>query len=118
MEFFLQQAAALSHLNDRVIEAVEALRELASAKLQRRLQVLWIPLLEPLKDNAQARQLPMQTDAASPQPAELLAKIDCLVRQYLFFDLVERLRDAVGNTYPRHFRQLFPATPRRFRCDV
>jgi hypothetical protein len=38
VELFLQQAAALPHLNDRVIEAIEALRDLAGANRQRRLQ--------------------------------------------------------------------------------
>jgi hypothetical protein len=32
LELFVQQTAVLSHLNDRVIEAIEALRQLAGAK--------------------------------------------------------------------------------------
>jgi len=32
MEFFLQQAAALAHLDDGVIETIEALGKLAGAK--------------------------------------------------------------------------------------
>jgi hypothetical protein len=37
-----------------MIEAIEALRQLAGAKLKCRLQVLWILLIEPVEDNAQA----------------------------------------------------------------
>ena len=40
MELFLQQPAALAHLDDGVIEAIEALRELAGAEPQGGLQIV------------------------------------------------------------------------------
>ncbi len=75
MKLFLQQPAALAHLDDGVIEAIEPLRELAGAKPQGRLQIVEMLLLEPVEHDPQARQLPMQAAAGAPQAAEVLAQI-------------------------------------------
>src|SRR5690348_10388246 len=101
MELFLQEAATLAHFDDGVIETIEALSQPAGAQLQCRLQILGPSLLEPMKHDAQARELAMQTNAASSQPAERLTQISDVVGQDLFFDLVERLGDALGDPVHR-----------------
>ena len=97
MQLFLQQPAALAHFDNGVIEAIETLRELAGAQPQGRLQIVEMLLLEPVEDDPQARKLPMQADAGSPQAAELLAQIRGAVRQHLLLDLVERPLQPLGN---------------------
>src|ERR1700754_3790385 len=52
MEFLLQQAAALPHLDNGMVEAVEALGQLAGAKLQCGLQVMDLVLLETVKHDS------------------------------------------------------------------
>jgi hypothetical protein len=69
-----------------------------------------------VEHDAQARRLPVKPDAASPQPAELLAKIGRLARQHLFFDLVERLGDALGKPIHR-IRDIFDDGFEQ-RCDA
>ena len=54
MKLFLQQPAALAHLDDGVIEAIETLRELAGAEPQGRLQIVEMLLLEPVEHDPQA----------------------------------------------------------------
>jgi hypothetical protein len=52
MEFFLQQAAALPHLDNGMVEAIETLGQLAGAKLQCGLQVLDVLLLKTVKHDS------------------------------------------------------------------
>ena len=98
MKLFLQHPAAFSHFDHGVIEAVEALRQFSGAKLQRRLQLLEVALLQAEKNDPQARELAMQPHAGPAQAAELLPQVRRLIGQHLLLDLVKRLRNALGDT--------------------
>ena len=54
VKLLLQQAAAFAQLDDIVIETIEPLRQLAGLQPQRRIEVIGVFLLEPVKQDAQA----------------------------------------------------------------
>ena len=54
VKLFFQEAAAFAQFDDIVIETIEPLRQLASLQPQRRIEVIGVFLLEPVKQDAQA----------------------------------------------------------------
>src|SRR6478672_4591712 len=98
MNFLLQKATALPQFNDVVVEAVEALSQLAGLQPQRRTEMVGVLLLQPVKQRAQACQLAVQPHRGPPRPAKGAPHLRLdLAGENSFLDAIDFGADLVGD---------------------